>query len=364
MTSSLQQLQRVLEFLDAHDWKRSRETSRFLVYQPPTGTPTAEGYELLVPRDPAGPEFARSIDNTVDAVASYYQMPFSSVEALLLPSSEVLSLKLEGEGFQGGAAPFPKFERMLEHLKRTITRTAAFVLTDDPVTQTTPNAARDFLNECWFMQTGRGSFVTRVALPVSGNFGALSLFRQPVHKEAIATTIRNVSALIGERVLNDDESLFTDQGLRDIQDVVSVGVLEEVAKLLRGAGARGVTFSFNRQGDERSIPFPPLTEDRLHNLDRFIAHVRLRLQATFSLQAQGRVFEVRRSRRRSSSSFVGILADVEGRQQLVTFRVERDELPVFLDLFRSGAGIRVEGRARRLRTQIRIEGDLAYDFAT
>jgi len=320
------------------------------------------GFELVVPRDPLASDFERSLESTLDAVASFYGMPFSSLEALMLPASEVVSLRLEGEQYHGGAAPFSQFERMLEHFKRTITRTAAFVLTDDPAAQATPKAARRYLDDCWFMQTARGSFISRVALPIAGTFGPeLSLFTRPIKREAVADTIQQVSLLVGSRVLERDETLFTEDGFGAVRSIASVGVLEEVSRLLRGTEARRVSFEFNRKGTQRDVVLPPLTAARLQNLDHFINYVREQVRATFTLSVSGRVFEVRRSRRTSSSSIVGVLADVDNRQQLVTFKVGARDLGVFLDRFASRAPITVQGRARRLRTQIRIEADLSYD---
>ena len=366
MTTPLRTLQSVQDFLATRDWRHLRDTARFSVFAPPEFEKETGSYELLVPRNPAAGDFARALEGTIDAIASFYQMPFSSVEALLIPSSEVVSVKLEGEGFQGGAAPFPRFERMLEHLKRTITRTAAFVLTDDPLATATPRAAYGFLNECWFLQTARGSFVARVALPVDGSFSTEpSLFAEPVQpipREAVADTLRSLSVLVAERVLGEDESLFSEEGLQGVRQLASVAVLEEIARLLRGTEAKSVTFRFTRGSEERATVLPSLSDERLYHLDRFIAYLRDKLHATFDLTVQGRVFEIRRSRRRSSSSFVGILAEVEGRQQLVTFKVGPSDLPVFLEHFRSRRPVVVSGRARRLRTQIRIETNLSYDI--
>src|SRR5689334_2218121 len=196
LRSALQQLEAVLQLLDNRDWRRTRETSRFYLYSPPDSEQGSR-FELLVPRNTAAADFDRAIANCIDAIASFYNAPFTSIEALLLPASEVVSVRLKGEGFSVGAAPFPQFERTLEHLKRTISRAASLVITDDPIAQRIPGAARGFVDECWFLQTARGSFVTRVALPTAGVFsgGQFSLFAQPRAKAEVATTLRNITEI-------------------------------------------------------------------------------------------------------------------------------------------------------------------------
>ncbi|HEX6807947.1 MAG TPA: hypothetical protein VF118_08180 [Gemmatimonadaceae bacterium] len=328
----------------------------------PPARDAAEGFELLVPRDTNAPDFDRALDNCIDAIASFYDTPFNSVEALLLPSSEIVSVRLQGEGFTGGAAPFPQFERMLEHLKRTISRAASLVLTDDPLSDKMPLAARSFVNECWFLQTARGSFVTRVAMPTAGSFGGIqySLFKHPRTKDAVASTLRGVSTLVGERVLAGDEGLFSEAGFESVRATVSVGVLEEFGRLLRGSGAEHIELSFNRAGDENTIDLPNLSDSRLARLDEFVVFVRERLHTVTDLDAVGTVFEVRRTRRKSGKSFVGMSATVDGRPEYVTFYVDSATLPVMLEHIRTRAPLRVRGRARRLRTQIRIEHDFQY----
>jgi hypothetical protein len=361
VTTSLGLLESVLQLLAERRWTRSSATDRFFVFVPPDSE-RASDFRLYIPRDPAAVDFSRSIENSVEAIASFYGAPTSSIEALLLPASEVLSVRLAGEGYTGGAAPFPQFERMLEHLKRAITRAAAFVITDDPITQDTPSAAKRYLDQCWFMQTARGSFVTRVALPTSPILlYQYSLFHRPSSGESVTNALRRVATLVGERVLRNDPTVFSSEGFGAVRDSVSVNVLEELSKLLHGAGAKDVDLSFNRRGEEARVAMSNLTAPRLKLLDDFIAFTREQVGASFVIDVEGHVFEVRRARRGRGSNFVGMEAPVEGRLQDVTFKVDRGSLHVFLEHIESGLPIRVRGLARRLRTQIRIESDLQFD---
>jgi hypothetical protein len=361
MTSGHQKLQAFLDSLHSRGWHCTRETTRFFVYGPPPSESPRSSYELLVPRDPAAMDFSRALDNCIAAFASFLELSISNLDEALLPSSEIISLGFDGDGYRAGAAPFPQFERMVEHLKRGITRAAAFVITDDPITQATPTAARTYLDDCWFMQTMRGSFVARVALPATGDFRQpLSLFSRPIERSAVPLAIRGVADLVGNRVLKNDQSLFTDEGFESVRPLVSVGVLEEFAKLLRGSSASRVHLKFSRPEDRAEILLPNLGEEQHDHLDFFIEHVRQRLLATFDLEAVGRVIEVRRRGRRSSRSMVGVSALVEGRTQYITFGVEPELLPSFLEYFRTGELLEIRGRARRLRTQLRIEANLSY----
>jgi hypothetical protein len=357
--TALQQLEAVLQLLDARGWRRVREARRFWLYASP-GDVGPKNFQLAVPRNTDAPDFSKAVANCIDAIASFYEAPFSSIEALLLPQSEVVSMRLQGEGFVGGAAPFSQFERTIEHLKRTISRAASFVLTDDPLAQRIPLPARHFVDECWFLQTARGSFVARVALPTGGGFGGIQygLFGRLPAKADVASTLRGVSEFVGQRVLTGDD-VFTAEGVDEVRRSASVALLEEFGKLLRGPQAESIDLAFARHGEEAVVRIPELSEARLARLDAFVAFVRERLHAVFDLDVTGRVFEVRRSRR-SSQSFVGLETAIDGHPEYVTFKIEPASLPVILEHFRSRVPIRVRGKARRLRTQIRIESDFQY----
>ncbi len=363
MRTSLQHLETLLQLLDTWGWRRVRQTDRYFLYNPPS-TEVDSSFELAVPRLVEALDFERAITNCVEAVASFYRTPFTSIEALLLPSSEILSVRLQGESFAGGAAPFPQFERMLDHLKRTISRAASFVLTDDPLAQLVPVPARNFVNDCWFLQTARGSFVTRVALPAVGSFDIpqYSMFARTPTKSQVGDTIREVTSLVGERVLSGDDELFTADGFDAVRGSVSIGLLEEVGRLLRGSHAESVELTFNRAGDESVVPLPHLSDERLTRLDQFVVFVRERLHAVIPLEVTGRIFEVRRSRRGSGQSYVGLEGELDGRMEYVTFKVEAGSLPIVLEHFRSRQPLTVRGRARRMRTQIRIEDGLQFDI--
>lgn len=360
MKSSVQRLEAVLQLLDTWGWQRTRIADRFSMYAPPGSDST--GFELMVPRDTNAPDFDRSLDNSIEAIASFSGMPFNSVETLLLPSSEVVAVRLQGDSFSGGAAPLPWFERTLDHLKRTISRTASLILTDDPLSQRVPAPAQKFLSECWFLQTARGSFVTRVALPTSGVFSGrqYSLFTRPRERGEVSLTLRHISELVGRRVLAGDDDVFTNESFQSVRSTVSVGILEEFGRLLRGSQAERVDLSFNRVGDVSVIEMPSLTEKRLSRLDDYVSFVRDQFHEAIDLDVSGKVFEVRRARRGGKHSLVGLEAMVDDRPEYVTFRIEQEYLHVMLDHFHSGLPIRVRGRARRLRTQIRIEQNLQY----
>lgn len=360
MKSSLQRLEALLQLLDGWGWPRIRATERFFIYAPPDGV--TDGFELSVPRLTDAPDFDRALDNCIEALAAYSEIPFSAVEASLMPRSEIVAVRLRGDVFAGGAAPLPRFERTLEHLKRTISRAASLIVSDDPLSQRVPAPAQRFLDECWFLQTARGSFVTRVAIPTAGVFSGkqLSLFTVPKEKQEVAATLRHVSDLVGNRVLGGDESVFSVEDFESVRDRVSVGILEEFGRLLRGAQADRIDLSFRRGDDESIVSVPNLTEKRLVRLDEYVTFVRDQFHLSFDLDVSGKVFEVRRARRGGKHSLVGLEATVDDRHEYVTFRIEQEHLHVMLDRFHSGLPIRVRGRARRLRTQIRIEQEFQY----
>lgn len=78
-------LRHVIELLNSKGWTRARETTRFFVYVPPETDSHAGGYQLFIPRDPTGEDFARSIESSIQAIASYDDVPMSIVMALLMP---------------------------------------------------------------------------------------------------------------------------------------------------------------------------------------------------------------------------------------------------------------------------------------
>lgn len=360
MKSSLQRLESVLQLLDGWNWARARVTDRFFVYLPPQQAAT--GFELPVPRLTGAHDFDRALDNCIAALAEYTGVPFNSVEASLMPSAEIVSVRLQGDVFAGGAVPLPQFERTLEHLKRTISRAASLIVTDDPLSQRIPAPAQRFLSDCWFLQTARGSFITRVAIPTAGTFSGkqLSLFALPKEKQEVSATLRHVSDLVGNRVLGGDEHVFSQEGFEAVRSTVSVGILEEFGRLLRGANAERIDLSFRRGSDESVVSFAQLNEKRLLRLDDYVAFVRDQFHLAFDLDVSGKVFEVRRARRGGKHSLVGLEAVIDDRHEYVTFRIEQEHLHVMLERFHSGIPIRVRGRARRLRTQIRIEQEFQY----
>ena len=364
--SSLHQFTQFLGALERHGWSQERETSRFLVFTPPEAEArVAEDgpFRLFVPRDPAAPGFERALDVSMEALASFYGRAYTSVHSFLIPEAEVIAFRLKGDSFGAGAAPLLQLDALVEHLKRAIRQAAAFVLTGDPLGQTSASHATTYLEDCWFLPTLRGSFIARVALPTGGEFGVSkkpTFWEKAAPRSAVTDAIRIASKVIGERVLADDGSILTEEGYEEVRSTLSIGVLEEMTQIFKTTKDASVDLSFRSRLERQDVNVPSLTRERLGRLEYFVKFARAQTGATFPLDVEGQVVEARRTGRDRSGNLVGLHAMVEGKQELVSFRVPPGSLHPFLSAFENRRPIRVRGEARRLRSQVRIESGFEF----
>lgn len=358
MSSALSKLVRLLEVLDERGWTRLDPTQRHYRYQ----SPAAGDFVLYVPRDPATPSFERALDYTLASLAEHLQLPVSGIEGLLAGSSSVLSLRLSGGPYDSGAAPLSAFERVLDHLKLAISRTVTFLVTDDPVAKVKPAAVNEFLERSWFLQTQRGSFVTRVALPTSGDLKASPTFWQKsIENKRVGIALATGVEVLTGRVIAGDESVFTEPGFSGIESSLSLGMAEEITRLFKASGAGAVDLAYGQGETAAQRMSAELGPASIERLEEFVHYASLRWKTKYHIDVVGRVLELRGSRRKGKGGYVGILAeDVNQKPSLFTFRAKQSDYDLLSATIAKKQSVQLRGLARNMRTQVRVEDELEF----
>jgi len=235
-----------------------------------------------------------------------------------------------------------------------IAHTSAFVLDDDPLADTTPDEATHFLQTCRFLQTSQGSFTTSVQLPTQLTIRPQTLLNDAIVSLAVSERLTNILSFIALDVLARPPVLFTESNLLRHLDVVNLKVFEDVKELFAEAGEASLDFSFVSIDNTRDISPGKMTLAKTELLSDYLAFVRQWISGEIEISVQGKIVELRSRNPQGNRNYVVVQAEYERRSTFVAVVLSNELYSSAVQAHRANKFVRVDGRARRMKTQMKI----------
>jgi len=343
------------QFLLSRGWHVSRSREKFERYSPPASLNVGNQFYITLPTGSVTAGTQDRYFNEVSTIlAQLYGWSPDNLERAVEPSSTVFSIRFSGDDDTArGTIPLVDFEAFLSRLKDLIRDIADFATSNLPFTGEALEVADSFVRECQFLQTERGSFVSRIELPTSVTLRPGDMLQSAISGKDAADRLADVLTFVSDRVLKGDETIYDDETFVNSSEVLNVNVLEDVETLVEHIGDRAVTFHFARPDMEKQVATGRVSAPELARLSDYVRFVREKLSQTVPIDLVGAVVQLR-SR------------DPEGNRNLVTVQAaDRAFLPlvVALDSARYQIAVdahvhkrpvRIRGNAVKLKTQLKM----------
>jgi hypothetical protein len=343
-------------FLLSRGWLPSRGSDKFERYSPPSTLNVGDRFYITLPKGAVTSGTNERYFNEVSKILSQlYGWAPENLERAVDAVSTVFSVKFYGdEQTQQGTISLVDFEAFVSRVKNLIRDTADFTASNMPFVGPAREMAHAFINGCLFLQTEKGSFVTRIDLPSAITLREGDMLQSAITGEHASDRLADVLAFVSDRVLKGDPKIYEEEIFVDAGDVLNVNVLEDVETLVEHLGGRSVAFHFARADMERSIAPGRITTEEMAKLSQYVKFVRDKLSQQVPINVVGSVVQLRSH-------------DPEGNRNVVTIRAEDKSfnLPIFvaLDSARYSQAVeahvnkrpvRVRGIAVKLVTQIKV----------
>jgi hypothetical protein len=342
-------------FLTARRWFRVRTGERLEEYSAPPDLGLPSDFRIAVPRSGEPPDVARFLARITDVLAELYAHSIEQVEPVLETADTVLSIQIDDVGTAAGSIGFNRFDRMLQELRNLILDTAAFVAEEEPVVDRVPPEAIAFLSSCRFLQTARGSFVASVQLPSEQVIRDASLLNpEPVKAKLAVERMSSVLTYVAESVLQRLPELFSPDHVQEHSNLVNLNVLEDVRNLFHQAGDTSLRFSFLDIDETRRISPGRLTADKTGALAEYVEFIRDLVARDLPVDVTGKVVELRSRNPQGNRNYVLVQAHFEHRPTYFAVTLNNELYGVAVHAHRSNRIVRIAGRARRMKTQMKI----------
>lgn len=357
-------LQHLIQFIGSRGWNGSREGVKFNEYVPPPELGLPEAFSITVPRFSDAEDLPKVVSNLATLVADIYSYPVEQLLPVISEADTVMSVSIKDEQTVDGSIELDRFEGMLQELKELMLDTAAFVAAESALVDQVPVEAFTYVKSCRFLQTSRGSFVTSVQLPTNTVLRSASLFdKGPLLSSTVSERISGVLEFVVEHVLEAEEQLYTEQHFREHSQLINLSVLEDIQHLFFRAGNSTLSFSFLALRNSTIVTPGYLSNERQEALAKYVKFVRQLVTEDLPVAVEGKIVELRSRNPQGDTNYVLILAEYELKPTYFAVTLNNELYGVAVQAHRGSRRVRLVGRARRLKTQIKITELDSFGFS-
>lgn len=350
--TDLLSVSRLREFLLARGWQRMQTSSRYERFRAPRDL--IEDYYLTLPYDSSGEKSNAFVVRVLGNLAELYDTSLDQLVTLFERPQQVFSVQICGSGNTAGSIPLLQFESVIDRLKKSLFDVASFVVTGEQSPKITPYEATMYMEQCRFLQTEVGSFVAKLSMPSDMPLRQISLGGQEeLTTNDINDRFEGLLKLITTRVFKGDRDIYSDAFLSDSMDLLCVSALDNLRDLFLKSGADEINFRF--LGADRTSVYESgiLTDQKFEGLHSFVKYLREHLVDNIPLNISGKVVELRSFNPRSQRNYVKVsTSDFGG--AMVAVVLNNNQYAQASSAHLSGKSVRVVGRARKMKTQIKV----------
>jgi hypothetical protein len=314
-------LSAIIRFLDKRGWTDYKITDRFHKMSGPDDISNA--VKITLPLSDIS-EFDNSLlHKVVDFIAEFYDFPPGELISSFTKNSAIFSTQLIDESASHGNVPFLKYEHHIQELKNLLLNNASFSVSKKHYVKEIPEEANTYLNLCNFLQTARGSFVSKIQLPSSRDL-SLNLFSEySVQSDSINNNLGEVLEFVVNDIYKADESeIYSVAHVTQNAQIINIDVFDNVNNIFKKTGVIGA--------------------EELKRLENYIDLASAVFSNHIEVDSRGRIVQLRSSHTKGSKNLV------------VISRLQKGLKPIYVDLENAQYDLAIT--AHKAKTSVLIKG--------
>jgi hypothetical protein len=349
--------ERVVAFLEQQAWVPRRETNGLIFYYPPDNLGIKGKFSLAVPIEGRSGAI-KALEASADMLAQLYG--FARVGDLLsrmtstveLAQPVRLSARFIDLSTSNDTLPLASLAGYATNMCQGLYRGAKFKLGIE--SKENQLLAQQFVNECKFLQTERGSFITSVEVPAyllkqSDLFGG-----EELTSAQVCSSIFLGLQFISQRILNDDLPFDSEEILGDTISLFDVELLESISEVVISPEIETIEFGLQAGGSARKISTGKLTGSKKERLRDYCAFVKKLMRGESDMDVKGTIVELRSRDPEGNKNYIRVVADFYGDRTFISAALSNEQYQLAVEAHRKKQFVRLVGHGMRLKTQIRM----------
>ncbi|WP_156176113.1 hypothetical protein [Hymenobacter terrenus] len=341
----------IISFLRGSNWLQEKANNKFVAYRAPNSM--IDDFVLTVPQQQEA-KSSIHLDRIVRTICELYNLSDEMAETMFSDSGNgTLSIQIVDEITASGTIPFHIYESHIQELKKILLHNASFCIVNDALGVDVPEEAETYLNKCEFMQTQKGSFVSRIKLPV-GRITAPLIGVEALDSSVINNKLADVLSFVFEKVTTGIVA-FDRPAIDEYSSLINVKLLTDISSFLKKTNAESVNFYFKPEQDfTRTIQSGCVDEAAYDNLDRYIEFVGNSLSSPVEISSWGKVVELKSHNVKGQRKSIVVNRNGRGVLPIHINSLTNDQYEIALEAHRSNRYIRITGRAVQRKYYLRM----------
>lgn len=345
----------IQQFLEYRGWEKRSHASKFIRFAPPSELGMNESYSLIVPTNEKAPDykdFSRKITNIISEIYSISEVKLLTVFA---NESTILSFRLEDKKTADGSIHLKVLDQVLEKTRKTLLDVASATSLNSPFVEHRTIESSTYYENCKYLQTEHGSFVTNIELPTKIMLKENCLFTgKQLVAENINVRLSEYFTFVVDDVFGENNTIYSDQFFEDNQNFLSVQVLEDISELLKKTNCENVHFGFLSKSYQKDISATALTDDKHKLLSNYIKFVKEKIESDVKIDVQGKIVELRSRNPESDKNYIVVSSNFKDQAIILAMHLNNVDYQTAIQAHKNNREIKIKGFAKRMKTQYKI----------
>ncbi|RMM12111.1 hypothetical protein ALQ84_02672 [Pseudomonas caricapapayae] len=344
-------------FLTASGWVEGRQAKGLRFFYPPAALGIEGKYSIALPDDSSKPGVDTLLHAAADSLLDLYGYSrfgemVESAASNADSSPARISSRFVDSSTRWGAMPLLAFGEFLTHMGAGLYESAKFKLGGD--NNSNRVTASTFANECLLLQTKVGSFIASIEVPRITLRQADLFGHEAIDSNKVCSSLFSAIEFLNARVLNDTESLYTEESMADAISLFDVELLEALSKIILGPGMDTIEFSLETGASIRTSSTGWITEDKITRLKDYVAFVKKYFRGEDNITVTGSIVELRSRDPEGNRNYIRVVTDFQGERTFMSAILTNEQYQRAVDAHRTKRSVTIRGNGMRLKTQIRI----------
>lgn len=302
----------LLTFLTNRGWEIKENNDKFVSLKAPVQFSFPENYLFRIPHNRETVDFDRFLSNAVEIIAEIYELRIDDLIKIVENESEVFSLRIADQNTTDGSISFKRFEILLEKIMGLLISTASFVISKDPLFAKSLSESEQYLNHCTFLQTEKGSFISKINLPTKESLVEQTLFGDDtIYARDINQRIKMIISYLNNEIFSGNDLVIDYEYIQANRDLINLKLLKQFEELYSKVEIKDIEFSFDSVVSSEKFFVNDMNQQKLDRLDSFIKHVDEILNAEVNMVVTGRIIALRSRNPDGTTNSVKVIGTTE-----------------------------------------------------
>ncbi len=354
-------------FLISKGWLLNKETERWLHYLAPAELCFSEPYVLNIPNSIKFIDFIDSTNRIIHFLSEVYEIPENDIRNYMSDDS-IMSVRLIDDVTKEGTIPLTRFKEAFEELPNLIENVGNFIINKTLYnTEKDPKIA-EFLSQCQFMQTEKGSFVLKIQMPSGYVIKEANLFDMNfIKSDAISEKLQAIFDFVTDKVFADSQEIKQEDFVIQNFQLLSINALDSLSSMLSKSRMEEIDFTFYKKGRSKTIKLTGIKTYNLKKLKDYIKFLEgIEPEETVVVDYSGRIIEMKSKNPQGDNNSVTIQTDVQNEEKpkRITVCLNNEDYQMAIDAHKDNLSVHITGIAKQLKNSLKIQDLTGFSLHT